>query len=63
VNCSDYVNAILQRGYGVVTMTVLSRAKEFGFDFEILRAKKSPTDFSAGLKKNQASVGYCRYPL
>jgi hypothetical protein len=44
-------------------MTVLSRAKEFGFDFEILRAKKSPTDFSAGLKKNQASVGYCRYPL
>jgi len=33
------------RGYGVVTMTVLSRAKEFGFDFEILRAKKKPHRF------------------
>jgi hypothetical protein len=30
-------------------MTVLSRAKEFGFEFWFLKAKKSPTDFSAGL--------------
>jgi hypothetical protein len=26
-------------------MTVLSRAKEFGFDFEILKAKKKPHRF------------------
>jgi len=40
------------KGYRVATMTVLSRAKEFGFefwflgfDFEVLRAKKKPHRF------------------
>jgi len=34
----------LAKGYRVATMTVLSRAKEFGFEFWVLKAKKKPPE-------------------
>lgn len=37
------------KGYGVATMTVPSRAREFGFDFEILGEKKAPPIARQGL--------------
>ena len=39
-------------------MTVPSRAREFGFDFEILGEKKSPTDFSAGLGDTRERIRF-----
>ena len=51
------------KGYGVATMTVLSRAKGFGFLVLNFGRKKRPTDFSAGLNlfSDEVSIAFISF--